>query len=82
MIYTIGLKDNYEQYFKEIPDLKKKEGGSVWQTPLEAVMYKVNKPGYEVYGVLADWETQTVPSGVGSWNSLTIDAPLVKLHDS
>lgn len=84
VIYTIGLTRFYEKYFEEqdIPQKKGRSdnyhGGSVWQTFEEASKYPTE--GYSVYGILANWDTDTEPSACGaSWHDLLIDAPLVKL---
>lgn len=89
MIYTIGHTKNYLQYFKEhlllnFPFQKKGReadypGGSVWRTKEEAQQHC--PPNYSVFGVLADWDTQTEPSKEGSWHNLLVDADLVILKD-
>ena len=85
MIYTLGHKSSYEEYFRLYKDETRKKGreedypgGSVWKTIEDAE--KFLKPGYEVYGVLADWEKDTVLSNDGDWNDLLIDAQLVVLE--
>jgi len=85
MLYTIGHTTSYEQYFLEqSPDGPHKKGrdesypgGSVWATFEEAHM---NCPeNYSVYGVDADWESDTVPSSDGTWHDLLKDAKLIKV---
>lgn len=84
MIYTIGHKESYEQYFKEYGTPKKKgrtsdyAGGSVFKNMLDAVLYAGDES--TVYGVLADWEKDTVKNPECPWHDLLIDAPLVNLH--
>ena len=45
-------------------------------------MARVGKSDFSVYGVEADWETQTAESTdpAGGWRDLLVDAPLVKLE--
>lgn len=82
MIYTIGYTKSYEKSFEDHSIVFKKgrdkdyEGGSVWKTYEEAVREKPE--GYSVYGVLADWETETIPSEGNSWHCLLVDAKLEK----
>lgn len=88
MIYTLGHTENYGQYFREQDCPMKKgrsesegySGGSVWKTRKEVEDYirEHNLP-YSVYGVLADWEKDTVPTE-NLWNELLIDAPLVQIR--
>jgi len=83
MIYTIGHIESYEQYFKEQGIPKKKgrtkdyPGGSVWRTAKEA---QNNCPvDYSVYGILADWEIDTVPNKTETYNDLLYDKELVRI---
>ncbi len=83
MIYTVGRRDIYEPLFLKAEPPRKRGrdadfvGGSVWRFREEAERYCA--PGYSVYGVLADWETQTSPNEDGPWNDLLVDALLVRL---
>lgn len=86
MIFTIGYTESYERYFIEQKQPRKLGrtndyvGGSVWRTFEEA---KLNCPdSYSVYGVLANWETETEPSKDGNWNDLLITSDLVQLDKS
>ena len=88
MIFTIGHTESYQRYFKEqdtpmklgrvnSEDFPNYPGGSVWKTYEEA---KNNCPPlYSVYGVLADWEEDTVLNENGSWNDLLVTSALVDL---
>ncbi len=84
MLYTIGRTEAYERYFDTLPDLKKSgresdyPGGSVWRTRTEAETYAATLSGYSVYGVIADWDRDTVPSADGSWHDLLVDSLLVR----
>ena|SRR5882762_709624 len=71
MIYTIGHTEAYTQFFKEQkePGFPKKkgrdkfyDGGSVWKTYVEALKVCNINPGFSVYGVLANWDTETTPN--------------------
>lgn len=83
MIYTLGHTQSYEFYFDEQSTPRKKGrtedyvGGSVWRTKEEA--QKRCPEDYSVYGVIADWDTDTTPSKHGNWHDLLIDALLVRL---
>ncbi len=83
MIFTVGNTENYDRYFREQKTPKKKgrtpnyTGGTVWKTFLEAEKHL--RPGYSVYGVDADWETETEKSAKGDWHDLLVDSNLIKL---
>lgn len=78
MIYTIGKKVLYESYFESQEHPMKGVGGSVWKTEEEAQVHCSS--GYKVYGVFANWETDTKPSeNGGDWHDLLINAELIKL---
>ncbi len=83
MIYTIGHKKSYEQYFEEDALPKKKgkdvdyEGGSVFLTIEAATKYCPEN--YDIYGVDADWEKDTENIGE-EYNALLVDSKLIKLN--
>ena len=85
MIYTIGHEESYDRYFREQGrplklgrnGRKDYPGGSVWETEEEAREYC--SKGYQVYGLLADWKTDTEQSKDGDWHDLLINAELVQL---
>jgi hypothetical protein len=83
MIYTVGWRESYQAGFRSGEPFRKKgragdfPGGSVWRTRAEAAAHA--GPGYSVYGVRADWETETAPSDGGPWHDLLVDAELVDL---
>ena len=81
MLYTVGNKKNYERYFAEVGNPKKAIGGSVWQTFEEASRHTENGL-YKVYGVLADWNKETIPNedSEADWHDLLVDAPLLRLE--
>ena len=93
MIYCIGKAENYDLYIAKYGNAAMKqgrgidyEGGSVWKTREEAEMHikRFGKKlsGYKVYGVMADWQTDTEPSMAGPFHDLIVDAPLVRLDDN
>lgn len=87
MVYTIGHEESYHCYFQEQGRPKKLgrngsddyPGGSVWKTEEEAMKHCPD--GYRVYGLLADWETNTEQSKDGDWNDLLINAELIQLDN-
>ena len=69
MIYTVGHTENYSSFFRDQkePGFPKKkgrtathEGGWVWKTYAEALAEC--PPGFSVYGVLANWDTEATPN--------------------
>lgn len=88
MIYTVGIKENYDKYLEEFPGLEKEVGGSVWEFPelaaryIKNINYIARKP-YEVYGIEADWEfdTEIVKNCLSSptFRSLKKRAKIIKL---
>lgn len=94
MIFTIGYTEAYEEGFSRASDdnplLKKGRcdgynGGSVWETYDEVKRYlKDNSDrliGYSVYGVLADWETETEERNDRPFRDLLVDAELMRLDE-
>ena len=95
MTFTIGYSYSYEKGFERaekngIPLMKvgtreDYDGGCVWKTEEEARKYlKENWPrldGYNVYGVLADWERDTAKLEGEPFSRLLVDSELVKLED-
>lgn len=85
MIYTVGLRDNYERYLDNNPDLEKAAGGTVWKSFREVSEYLYGTPFgylYNIYGVMADWETDTKESKVegARFRDLTRDAKIVRIN--
>ena len=91
MIFTLGRKLVYETALadKNNPNPMKAgksedyEGGEVWKTVVQAQRYAAHKKlnGFAVYGVLADWDKDTVPSKEGSYHCLIKDAEFVRVPD-
>jgi hypothetical protein len=80
MIYCVGKKVLYEGYFENQMRPIKPVGGSVWKTEEEAQAHCFN--GFNVYGVFANWETDTRPSEEGgNWHDLLINAELIQLDN-
>jgi hypothetical protein len=90
-IFTIGFARNYDPFVGK-PDFKKLgkqispnglyPGGSVWKTRAEVEAYLAeNSPRldpYKVYGVLADWETQTEQVDGEPFRRLLETSPIVE----
>ena len=57
------------------------QGGIACQTyndALEAIN-EIFDPAYEVFGLKADWDTDTVPSEVHRWHDLLVSSEIVPL---
>lgn len=87
MIFTVGVTEQYERYFAKqgVPQKKGRDeeyrGGSVWES-LEAAQAVVDCDStgkFSVYGVLADWDKDTVLSDSGFCHDLLRDADLIRL---
>lgn len=93
MIYTVGHTKQYEQRLTD-PEPAMKigrqvsdgvviyNGGSVWPTREAAQAWLDANPDHpwSVYGVDADWDTDTEPSLAGAeWHDLLRDSRLVRL---
>jgi len=87
MIYTLGHTEAYERYFQEqgVPQKLGKTddyvGGSVWQSFSEANKHrlKLKMNDFSVYGVLADWNSDTEKSLDGDFHDLLVTSDLIKL---
>lgn len=88
IIYTLGRADIYEPLFdgKDTPRKAGREshppGGSVWETFNEAKRYRdsAGLDDFNVYGVLASWETDTAENEAGKWHDLLFDRELVRVN--
>jgi len=93
VIFTVGKTEIYEPYLRDDPEAAKLgrgndhagnyySGGSVWKTREAAQAYldltNIQKE-FSVYGVLADWETQTEAEPGKEWHRLLVTSKLVKL---
>lgn len=92
MIFTLGKTDVYDPLLRDHPDATKEgrsddyAGGSVWETFEAAQAYldsTILGEEFSIYGVLADWETQTEPEPGQGWHRLLVTSKLIKLeqHD-
>ena len=88
MIYTVGKVNIYEPYISNDPCPQKagrcenNQGGSVWETFKLAQDYLDEfdtLKEFRVYGVLADWDTQTEEVVGKKWRDLLINADLVRI---
>jgi hypothetical protein len=82
LLYTIGYRPHYEKALSQgkVVKLGRRPdyaGGSVWRTFDEAQAHC--DKDHSVYGVDADWETDTAPSR-NDWHDLLYDRPIVKLE--
>ncbi len=85
MIYTIGIKANYDRYLKEYKLVEKEVYGSVWGEFAEAdaackFATNVGSETFDVYGVEASWEKDTIkhPDRTIIWRSLNKRAKIIK----
>lgn len=93
MIFTVGRTSIYEPYLRDDPTAAKLgrgidhngnyyPGGSVWRTHQAVQTYldatDQNKE-FSIYGVVADWETETEPEPGQEWHRLLVTSKLVKL---
>jgi len=87
MIYTIGNTTNYNQFFidqerpQKLGRCSYSPGGSVWRTFDEAQKYLngIDSDEFSIYGVIADWEKDTIQGEGKGWHDLLKNADLVKL---
>lgn len=92
MIYTVGHRASYEQGILEtnnqlhkkgpyVTEDKQYDGGSVWQdaAQAEAYLHRHSLADYAVYGLIADWDTDTKQLPNEEWRRLQRDALIVKL---
>ena len=87
MIYCIGITVNYERYIDEQNPCMKKgktddyEGGSVWETQVDAQAYAdyCCPPNvFSVYQVDADWEKDTEVVFGKCWHALLRNAEITR----
>ena len=87
MIYTVGRADIYEDYIKNDKNAAKRKGGSVWETFKDA-QHCCNENNdmitsqhtFQIYGVDADWESDTEVEQNVRYRSLKRDAKLIKIR--
>lgn len=94
MIFTVGHRESYEKGIDEMgadfQKLGKRDdfqgspylGGSVWKSEKEAERYLAVRQlaSYAVYGILADWETETEQLPDEPYRRLLVDAQIVALN--
>ena len=91
MIYTLGHKQAYlgaiasegriKKLGKGIVEGQPYSGGSVWETFEEAQQVLRFNPGFMVFGVDADWKTDTEPEKNASFHNLLRDAWIIVLNN-
>jgi len=93
MIYTIAITETFDKLFEEGPPPVKQGkfvradgstygGANVFKTEEAAREYIEDfnfQDRYSVYGLDADWNTQTTQTGKKSCNQLLVDAAMIKL---
>lgn len=93
MIFTLGKASSYDRSFEDgelnfkigrmhhDPADPNYPGGTVWQFRENAELCALEAPGFKVYGVMASWFTDTVPSRCVSPGArdLLCDSLLVQL---
>lgn len=87
MIYTIGHREIYLKLFGGEKQPHKRgryegyQGGSVFRTEAEADIYLEERGlhSHDVFGIEADWDTDTEPHPGQPFHDLLTDAPLVRL---
>jgi hypothetical protein len=96
VIYTFGLKKKYDAAIsaplggfykrgKSNPLNKPDRGGGVWKTPEEVRAYLKERgweAGRDVYGVEADWDTDTYVDPEVPFRRLLRSAKVVKLTEN
>lgn len=92
MIYTVGSRESDAQAFREMPQLFKQgkgqregqpyDGGAVFETKSDARAFLRSQnlsETHEVYGVIADWESDTKQFEGEPFRRLKRDAEMVDL---
>lgn len=93
MIYTIGHAETYRNTMSQITEPMLKVGKGIWQgqpyeggyafRTYEDAMRRIDEAypdwGFDVFGMEADWDTETEPSEEGWWHHLLVDAPVIDL---
>lgn len=92
MLYTVGLVDKYEEHIRRGMAIKlgphldaqgrRQPGGWVWRTAQEAEAYLVSRNALgprAVYGVMAEWELDTMSEPGEPTRCLSRDAVVVRV---
>lgn len=93
MIYTIGHYVSYMKGFEDAGDgalyklgrTEDYEGGCAFRTADDArraIEELEQEDFYAVFGLDADWETETEPSAAHWWHDLLVDAPILPLVET
>lgn len=88
MIFTIGHRETYlvnlkKPGFKKLGRCEDYRGGYAFLTRADA-QERINEAygneDYAIYGLVADWERDTVPAYNGWWHYLLVDSKIVNLE--
>lgn len=91
MIYTVGEIFSYSEALREYLRIWKTgrsedySGGYAFQTVDDALRFLAesgNADDWCVWGISADWETDTYPAPDGWWHYLSKDAEIVDIRES
>lgn len=94
MIFTIGHQESYLEALKAKPVIPGKRllkigrrkdypGGYAFKTREDAqrrIDEEYAGKGFAIFGLEADWQTDTVPSETGWWHALINDAAIILLE--
>ncbi len=93
MIYTIGPKEGYLADIAKYGTIQKVGRGEVDGEPYDggiacltfedaqAAIREWKQSNFAVFGLLADWDTQTMPSKAHRWHDLLVDSDIVLLDE-
>lgn len=89
MVYTVGNSKSYRRAIAKYGLITKTgrtddyEGGIIFLTRENAERYikEYNHPNWEVFGVLADWDKDTLETE-DYWHWLLIDSPIAILENT
>lgn len=81
LLYTVGLRNAYEDYFTKTTNPGLQAGGHVWKTTREVEQVIAGEEGFAIYGVCARWDIDTEPreGTVLGAHALKVNARLVQL---
>lgn len=86
-MYTIGHSKNYRKAREYLAPVIKRgkfdnyDGGYVFKTTEDAQkrIDEANYEGYEIFGLIGEWNVDTYPSSDGWWHNLLYDCEIIFL---